>query len=56
MTRILAPEYNGTMPGQPKAANHFDLDGELTDRGVREQLGDLVVKLVEHAQSPLTTA
>jgi hypothetical protein len=40
----------------PKAPDHFDLDGELTDPEIREQLDDLVVKLVEHAHSPLTTA
>ncbi|MGZ6563783.1 MAG: NADPH-dependent FMN reductase, partial [Solirubrobacteraceae bacterium] len=40
----------------PKAANHFDAHGELTDAEMREQLGDLVVKLVEHAHSSLTTA
>src|SRR5690349_13132439 len=38
----------------PKAANHFDVDGDLTDADIRAQLGDLVVKLVEHAHSSLT--
>jgi chromate reductase, NAD(P)H dehydrogenase (quinone) len=39
-----------------KAANHFDADGGLTDADIRAQLGDLVVKLVEHAHTSLTTA
>jgi len=40
----------------PKAPDHFDADGELSDDEMREQLNDLVVKLVEHAHSSLTTA
>src|ERR1700759_4459542 len=40
----------------PKAADHFDVAGELTDSDIRGQLGDLVVKLVEHAQSSMTPA
>jgi chromate reductase, NAD(P)H dehydrogenase (quinone) len=40
----------------PRAPEHFDADGELSDEEMREQLNDLVVKLVEHAHSSLTTA
>ena len=40
----------------PKAPDHFDADGKLSDDEIREQLNDLVVKLVEHAHSSLTTA
>jgi chromate reductase, NAD(P)H dehydrogenase (quinone) len=40
----------------PKAPEHFEADGELTDSEIREQLTDLAVKLVEHAHSSLTTA
>jgi len=40
----------------PKAHDHFDADGKLSDDEMREQLNDLVVKLVEHAHSSLTTA
>ena len=40
----------------PKAPDHFDFDGELTDAEMREQLSDVVVKLVEHAHSSFTTA
>ena len=39
-----------------KAPEHFDADGELTDAEMREQLSDVVVKLVEHAHSSMTTA
>ena len=38
------------------ASDHFDIDGDLTDAEMREQLNDLVVKLVEHSRSSLTTA
>jgi chromate reductase len=40
----------------PTAPDHFDADGELSDDEMREQLNDLVGKLVEHAHSSLTTA
>jgi NAD(P)H-dependent FMN reductase len=40
----------------PKAPDHFDVDGDLTDAEMREQLNDRVVKLVEHSRSSLTTA
>jgi len=40
----------------PKATDRFDDDGELTHTDTRDQLGDLVVKLVEHAQPALTTS
>ena len=40
----------------PKAPEHFDADGELTDSEIREQLTDLAVKLVEHAHSTLSAA
>jgi len=40
----------------PNAPDRFDDEGELTDAEMRGQLTDLMVKLVEHAHSPLTTA
>jgi len=40
----------------PKAVERFNDAGELTDTAVREQLGELMVKLAEHAHSSLTTA
>jgi chromate reductase len=39
----------------PKAPDHFDADGELTDAEMREQLSDVMVKLVEHTHSSMTT-
>ena len=40
----------------PKARDRFDDDGELTHTDTRDQLGDLVAKLVEHAQPALTNS
>ena len=37
----------------PKALDRFDDDGELTHTDTRDQLDDLVAKLVEHAQPAL---
>jgi chromate reductase, NAD(P)H dehydrogenase (quinone) len=40
----------------PKAVDRFDDDGKLTHTDTRDQLSDLVVKLVEHAQPAFTTS
>src|SRR5262245_33500106 len=40
----------------PKALDRFDDDGELSHSDTREQLGDLVDKLVEHVQPALTNS
>jgi chromate reductase len=40
----------------PKALDRFDNDGHLTHPDTRDQLGDLVAKLVEHAQPALTNS
>jgi chromate reductase len=40
----------------PKAVDRFDDAGELTHTDTRDQLGDVVFKLVEHAQPAFTTS
>jgi hypothetical protein len=40
----------------PKAADRFDLEGQLTDADMRERLGETVGSLVEHAHTLISTA